>query len=940
VDFSSKENIQLKIPTSKSAVLFAALAIMVFLRVPVLFGDDFGAVWGKALSAESLPITGADVRISSYAEDRDIRVSTDSSGYFHIPGLPSGRYTLQMEPQGYKPLFRDDLFVLPGQTLFIRAVLISEGTPGRESMAGLLRLDYSQSSQQTLINEHQSQGTPSAHNIWFLIENQDLSATTNRIDIGGLWGNIPALFSARGGVSWTQSAYLLNGLDVTDPYDTGRPLFFPDFFAIRSIQLSNAAHPPYAVSPGGYLNLMTQRESSELHGGVSAFYVPNALQSSNITTSLRGEGIEEANAFDYLIEGNAHLSGPLLNQKLSFFASVSANDLSRDMAEFDAMDKSRMISGLLSFRYRLSGGDLRLLWTGQSVASPAYGAGRKIPFMTTSDRDDRFHVLQALWSTRIGGDHFLEAGVNFAYGHLQSRFQEDATGAYSLTLFGGNPSGTAPLAFDDTRKSLAFCVKGDSFLGELLAAQHRLRYGLQLQYARSSSFKIIYDNLHLHFFKENALEIVQFNTPLEHGEAGLSLNLYMQDSFTFSNFLSLYVGVNCDYSRGWVPGQAADSSGAENSIQWINLSPRVGIIIPLSPTKNAALKLSFARYFFRLPLSFLTYGNTEGLGGLAYRWNDKNGDRQFQENERGVLIRREGPLYSKIDSELQRPYTQEFNIVYSVVFGADWSFSLGGFYRETRNQVKALNTGVPLTAYEPEYLFDLGDDYLAFTPDDQVFTVFNQNEDTLGKDFFLLSNVSGDRRTTHYFGADINLVKRFSENFSFFFSFTATLAEGTTNPGDSEYENDDGMIGSLYDSPNTLINAKGRVRWDRAYTARLGLTHRAPFGLKMGYVVKYYDGQPFARKIIVEGFNQGPFYIQAHSRGAVRFEYNLNLDVRIEKALELGKGRFRFILDGFNLLNMGLATAENAWDGPEFKLRYATEIQSPRVFRLGLAYDF
>ena len=352
------------------------------------------------------------------------------------------------------------------------------------------------------------------------------------------------------------------------------------------------------------------------------------------------------------------------------------------------------------------------------------------------------------------------------------------------------------------------------------------------------------------------------------------------------------------------------------------------------------MKLSFARYYFRLPLSYLTYGNVNALGGMVYEWQDKNKDNQFQENEKGTLIRRQGPRYARIDQELKRPYTNEFCIVYSVVFDPNWSFSLGGFYRGTREQVKTLNIGVPFSEYDPEYIFDLGDDSIPHTPDDQIFTVFDQKRDTLGNDFFLLTNHSADKRTTHYFGLDITLVKRFSSKFSFFFSLTATLAEGTTNPGNTEFENDDGVVGTLYDNPNTLINAKGRVRFDRAYTSRLGITYKAPFDINLGCVIKYYDGQPFARKLIVEGFNQGPFYIQMHSRGSVRYEFNLNLDIRLEKAFRLGKGQFRVILDGFNMLNSNLSTRENEWTGPEFKNRYATEIMSPRVFRLGVAYDF
>jgi hypothetical protein len=86
--------------------------------------------------------------------------------------------------------------------------------------------------------------------------------------------------------------------------------------------------------------------------------------------------------------------------------------------------------------------------------------------------------------------------------------------------------------------------------------------------------------------------------------------------------------------------------------------------------------------------------------------------------------------------------------------------------------------------------------------------------------------------------------------------------------------------------------------------------------------------------------NQGPFIIQAHPRGVARYEYNRTVDIRLEKPLKFGQTQMRIILDAFNLLNRNLATEENEWTGPEFPLRFATEIQSPRVFRLGLVLEF
>jgi hypothetical protein len=44
--------------------------------------------------------------------------------------------------------------------------------------------------------------------------------------------------------------------------------------------------------------------------------------------------------------------------------------------------------------------------------------------------------------------------------------------------------------------------------------------------------------------------------------------------------------------------------------------------------------------------------------------------------------------------------------------------------------------------------------------------------------------------------------------------------------------------------------------------------------------------------------------------------------------------------DGFNIFNRNLALSEDEWTGPAWPLRLPTEIQSPRLFRFGLAYEF
>ncbi|MBS3818741.1 carboxypeptidase regulatory-like domain-containing protein [bacterium] len=897
-------------------------------------------MWGKVINGENHPVAQSRILLSKNDSPFTKEFHPDSSGLFQIVGIPTGSYSLQVKAQGYQTCRKKRLFLNPSQDLMLKVILLRRNEKSNSSIE-VFRISYSDCTVKTTLLKSQIHGSPSAHNVWSLIENQDLSATTNRIDVGGLWGTKPALFSSRVSCSWTQNRYLLNGMDVTDPYRTGKPLFFPDFFTLRATQLVNAGMPPQALSPGGHFNLITRRETQSWHGEVSAYFIHPQLQSSNISPSLQKEGLHESHKFNSLVDSHFHLSGPLFSDKLSMMASLSGFYVSRDIAEFEKEDKSSVGSGLFSLKYRTNGNSLRLLWTGQRVNHPSYGARRQIPFSSTSNRKENYNVFQAIWKTRPHNHHFFKLGFSFTLGSIRSSFQQETSGPYKKNLFNGTLTGAAPYAREDNRTTLSFLFKGNSVFPQVLKARHRLQYGLKFKHSSSSSQKEIWGNRHLRFFNKNPLQIIEYNTPIHHREAAFHVNFFAQDSLTFPNRFSFYWGLNLAFSRGWIPSEETfNLMGNQYKIQWFHLSPRLGVIIPLTPSKKSVLKLSAARYYFTLPLHYLTYGNSNSLGGKTYSWIDANEDDVFQEGEKGPLLRREGPFYSKIDPDLQRPHTDELALTYNHQFGKSWTFSMGFFIRKTRNLIETYNIGVPISSYTPSYFFDRGDDRVPYSHDELMFTVYNQKKSSLGQDFFLLTNDSENERISTNYGLDIVLLKKYSSKFTMFLSLQAIHAVGRTSPGNTAMENDNGVIGSLYDNPNSFINTKGRLHFDRGYTGRLGFTYKAPLEIRVGGIIKYYDGQPFSRKIIVTGMNQGPFSIQAHPRGVSRYEYNRTVDVRIEKIFSLDNNDIRLILDCFNLLNRGLATEEDEWTSPDYPLRHATEIQSPRVFRLGVSYEF
>ncbi len=891
---------------------------------------NLAGIRGTITGSDGRALAGAKVGLATSDGARTAEAFVDRRGAFGIAGLPQGRYVISCGRDGKEPLSSAPLDLGEFETVFVRLRLVPTG-PQKGLVVESLSRDPGSLSSATTIDADQMMLLPSGGSVWSLIENQDMSATTDRIDVGGMRSDLPALFSARGGTSWTQNEYRLNGLSVTDPYEGGFPFYVPDLFSLRTVRLENAGHPAGTLSPGGTLDLVTKDGGNAFAGSFSAFAGDRRLVSSNITPALEKEGILEADTLKSSLDLHFDLSGPIVPGKLFFFTSLSALRITRDQADFTEDDKGAVTTGLLRLRYEAGRSTWSFLWTGQVAKNPTAGAGRQVPFVSTLDRKNTVNILQIEGTFRLAPGHVLAVGAGFNRADLSSRFQEGLSGQAGIDLLGG-VSGPSAAAGQGRRELLTAFFRGDltAMTGR---ASHRLEYGAEVRLASANTRPDIAGNVLLRFFDGVPYEVVKYGTPAEHRETALEGAVFIQETLTIPSLVSVSLGAHASYSRG-------RTGAGVSAIDWLHIAPRLGFVFPLSRSGRTSLKLYAGRYYHSLPLCWLAYGNPDAPGGLVYAWTDGNGDGIYEDGEAGALVRREGPFYAAIDPALKRPRTDELSVGISHRTGGGFSIGLTGFLREARDLVETLNTGVPFASYTQRTFTDIGDDRVPGNYDDLTFTLFEQDERTLGRDFAFLTNPGGDARYSRYEGLDLVLAKRTSARFGFFVSLTAMRCVGTTSPGNTARENDDSVVGSLYDNPNTLANARGRLRFDRAYTGRVGFALRLPLGFRLGYVLKYYDGQPFAREIAVTGFRQGPFLVMAHPRGVARYEFNMTNDVRIQKKFAVGRGVLRFILDGYNIFNQHLATGEDARTRPEFPLRYATEIQSPRTFRLGLSYDF
>lgn len=863
----------------------------------------------------------------------------DSSGNAVFSGLPPGHYWISLQGVNLKE-WKQEIVLEPGQFLHLRISFLDGGEkPHLESF------DFEAIGAQTVISRHQLTSLPSADNLWSVIENQDLSATTNRIDSGGLWADHPALFSARGASSWTQNEIRLNGFNVTEPYFGGTPLFLPDLALLAAIRHRNAMHPASATAVGGVLSLESLMGGNHFQAGSSYNFIHPSFSANNITPALEQEGINESHTFNGDRKLRFWASGPLPGQR-HFLLSLLAQDLSRNLAAYPGDNHSHFVSGTLRVDQEGKTGLFSFFWTGQKLIEEEAGAGRNIAVEATIRAKQNNQVAQFFWQTMPTSRFSLRAGISLSYQKNSTRPYANSA-AYACREIFRPLVWAAPLRYGNQEKwHLNFVLAGTYLFGSPSSTYHQLSYGLEVSRRANESELEVPGKTHGLFLEGKPVEVALFTPAAKEREQGLDLSLYFEDTWNLSSHFILTAGGQLSLARGWSPasdevrtfGEFTNSSSSR--VEWLNFLPRASLTLPIEQGKRGFLKIYYGRTALSLPLNYLRWGNSSSEGCLIYSWDDRNGNRIPETQEMGRLLRREGPFFSRLDANLKRPITTEFVASLVVRLKQDYFLSLSASTRLTKNLIESENIGIPETAYEKLILEDSGDDRIWGTHDDLTLPLFNRPSSALGKDFFLLTNPDAANRTSRYRGLDLVFLRRFHTRNIFYFSFTATEAFGTTSPGNTEWENDDALIGWLYDDPNSLLHARGRLRFDRAYTARLGMSLSLPGAVRAGLILKYYDGQPFARKILVTNLNQGPIYIQAFPRGIARYEFNMTADARLEKTIAAGNWKFQFFLEGYNLFNQHLATEENEWTSDLFPLRYATEIQPPGVFRLGLKVEF
>ena len=734
---------------------------------------------------------------------------------------------------------------------------------------------------------------PEANTLPSIVADRDAEAVSAPPNIGALGDYRLATLSLRG-TSWTETRFKLMGMDATDSYQPGMPVILPDVQALDEIVDRDSFAPAEVTA-------FLHQPGNSWHVRTSSANVPEGQYSKWLTRDA--------------IEG----AGPLAKWA-DIFARGTAqwSDQSVPSQAPGTDQRGRLLFGDVRGRFRLGARDqLDALFSGSRINLNDWGAPEGLEILTGlpiwpaytlpvsypgGRVTDHLDFLQTGWTHQMPAGSRLGA-FQLRYGYSATHLStypppNDVFGAHEsrIELSNGAVSEIAPMA------NLAIRTRQEIQAAWLpgTMGRHHLAAGGGWKSSRPVNRVTVPSDVILFAVNGAPADALELNAPLFAEAIVRATSGWVTDRVVLGGGFSADLGVLVDLSRGSLPRQGSGVGqfapvrtfpAQSDLIVWNSVSPRAGLAWQRD---RLELRAGWARLYDPLAGRYLDYQNPNSLSGTEYQWIDRNGDGRFQLGEEGAALARFGGLYSSISPSLKRPYGGEYHGAAEFELRKGSVLRATVFRRDDRQRVAGIDVGVPESAFIPVQAGGL--------------TVYNQDPSTLGQDQYLLTNPAGLTARNYGWTAEFGTAWHAA---IFHASFMAVKSEGLTNLGDSFFQNDPGLLGTLLLNPNSSINAEGRTGTDYEHVAKLRAMYQLPKrwgGVDLSTIAWYTGGIPVANQVLVTGLDQGPIVVPAMPRGAgggSRTDAITSWNLRALRAFPLPFGTLTALGDVLNAANSG-----------------------------------
>lgn len=962
----------------KSAIALA-IGTVLFSAMPAFADDPQGSLAGKVEIANGQSLSGATITLLNLDTGLTRTVTSSGSGEYRFPQLPIGRYKVTAIKDGFEQVIAESVAINVGQRANVDFTLVNTGVEHIEvTGARISAIDVTSSSKGMVIDSVVLDRVPVARNQTAVAL---LAPGTTKGD--SAFGNLAAI----GGSSVGENAYYVNGLDITDFRKglggTTVPFDFYDTFQVKT-----GGYPAeFGRATGGVINATTKKGGNEFHAGANVYWEPKGLHEDkpNVFTRDGDLYLKRRDIADESLEGNVWASGPIIKDKLFFFALYNPRDIQSRRFLSDGTQEDGKTDNAFW------GGRLDWYITDDIVWD----------FTTFSDkRDDDYVDYFYDTDTNVRGDEAATYTEKHGGKNWITNFNANVTDDLTVhASYGENknestsvaPGDDCPLAYDarggsltrlgcwsntnrgetnDKRKQYRFDV--GYYLEDFLGS-HEFKAGIDVEELTSKTVDeysggIYYRYVNADRNDDDVLEDeVRVRVYRNDGSFKTKSNAYyLQDAWHVTNDLTLNLGVRNEsfenknkdgktfikMDNQWAPrlGFAWDIKGDGESKLFGNYGR-----YHLGVATNTNIRLAggelFTEDFYQLTGSINPDGSPTSIGALTEHHTYGNGEVP---DTRGI-----------VDQSIDPMYQDEYILGYSMQLTDDWSMTIQGTRRDLKSTIEDMAIDAALNNYAQAHGytdFEAGgfDYYVLGNPSKDMKVAIDLDGDGIPEDISLTAEELGYPKSERYYNAvDFIFDRQWDGKWLFHGSYTWSKSYGN-NEGSVRSDNgqDDAGLTTLFDQPGLLDGAFGNLPNDRRHQVKMfgaygitdELTVSANFSWESGRpknAFGYHPTDVFAQAYGSESFYSFGQLSPRGSQGRTPSTWTLDLGVQWEPRI-FDDYKLKVRADVFNVFNNDRATevgeihddedTGGATVDPLFG--QATNFQTPRYVRLSASLAF
>ncbi len=941
---------------------FALLFLLAAWTTAFGQSSQTGTLTGVVSMDDGVSIPGVTVVITSPAlVIGRMTAVTNENGVYRFPNLPPGLYDLAFELESFRPVIRKDIRVNAAQTFTVNATMRQEEIKEAIVVTGQSpTVDTQRQTRAANFDVQFLKGLPAPRNLANFI---NMAPGLIADDVGG--------GSSAAGSATMDNSVNLDGVNLGDPATGLQNVTFGlDIMEEISVQTGGLS-AEYGSVRGAMVNVVTKSGGNRVTGNASFYFNHEDLVGNNRQgTVLEDEGLTGNHR---QLEPAFSIGGPIVKDKLWFFASATYKDTQRFVSGFPynttepaAIKITQPLPYIkLTFQPNQQN-KFTLSYNYSDQLNNNRFANRYHTENNTCKQTTPTHVVNANWNRYFGENMYANFKVGVSQFQMNLDSNLDAPFYYDLYTYRYLDKGGAWRTQDhNSRDRYNFNVDATTFIDDFLGT-HELKVGGEAQLARVNW--LVYGKPDpvsgCHYNAMLGEDYYFYGLVLQGGGFDRKDNMddyfaFVQDTWRVNRHLTLNLGLRLEYnSLTWpeqgdggpitLPGALSyltvnrTVSEPIQGLSWTTLAPRLGLIYDLTGDNKTLAKASWSRYTMPNQVGWINEAHPNGW--ITYFVNLDPDGTPIPNSETPLWL----PTSTKLgygDYKLKAPYTDELTVGLERELFTDWSAGARFIRKWDRNLMHMVDAAqLDMDKLMGSGELDWSKNWVARTgidPFDGKTVTFFSKIDTRVKECHIVNPPGAER---NFSGMELTLNKRFSHGWALNTSYVYGKSTGLISLGRGA-----AALGtsSLFQDPNAHINAYGTLDLDSRHQFKVQGLWAGPLGINLSGYFRYLSGGTYTRTVtsrfmgVTVSQSRGGVVVNAEERGSRRLPDTVQLDMRLEKAFKIKKVTLAAFADCFNVFNRGVATSVwNNSSNPTYEFDRMLTINNPRMFQLGARIEF